>query len=153
MSVLWTRPRKLPRPDRRSHVDHRMVFLGEPGLRERGAAAPLLYPRPVSEPLNVFDYEALAASRLGPGAHAYYTGGANDELTLRENVEAYRRWHLRPRVLRDVASPTSATTVLGRDVSLPVLVAPVAYQRAPHPDGELGMARGSRAAGTIMYLS
>jgi isopentenyl diphosphate isomerase/L-lactate dehydrogenase-like FMN-dependent dehydrogenase len=112
-----------------------------------------LYPRRVSEPLNVFDYEALAASRLGPGAYDYYTGGANDELTLRENVEAFRRLQLRPRVLRDAASPTSATTVLGREVSLPVLVAPVAYQRAAHPDGEIGMARGTRAAGTIMCLS
>ena len=113
----------------------------------------LLYPRRVSEPLNVFDYEALAASRLGPGAHAYYAGGANDELTLHENVAAYRRWQLRPRVLRDVASPTTATTVLGQEVSLPVLVAPVAYQRAAHPGGEVGMAVGARAAGTIMCLS
>ena len=113
----------------------------------------LLYPRRVSEPLNVFDYEALAASRLGPGAHAYYAGGANDELTLHENVATYRRWHLRPRVLRDVASPTTATTVLGQEVSLPVLVAPVAYQRAAHPDGEVAMALGTRAAGTIMCLS
>ena len=113
----------------------------------------LLYPRRVSEPLNVFDYEALAASRLGPGAYAYYAGGANDELTLHDNVAAYRRWQLRPRVLRDVASPTTATTVLGREVSLPVLVAPVAYQRAAHPDGEVAMALGTRAAGTIMCLS
>ena len=113
----------------------------------------LLYSRRVSEPLNVFDYEALAASRLGPGAYAYYAGGANDELTLHDNVAAYRRWQLRPRVLRDVASPTTATTVLGQEVSLPVLVAPVAYQRAAHPDGEVGMAVGARAAGTIMCLS
>jgi isopentenyl diphosphate isomerase/L-lactate dehydrogenase-like FMN-dependent dehydrogenase len=107
----------------------------------------------VSEPLNVFDYETLAASRLGPGAYAYYAGGANDELTLHDNVAAYRRWQLRPRVLRDVALPTTATTVLGQEVSLPVLVAPVAYQRAAHPDGEIGMAAGTRAARTIMCLS
>jgi isopentenyl diphosphate isomerase/L-lactate dehydrogenase-like FMN-dependent dehydrogenase len=113
----------------------------------------LLYPRRVSEPLNVFDYEALAASRLGPGAYAYYAGGANDELTLHDNVAAYRRWQLRPRVLRDVAAPTTATTVLGQEVSLPVLVAPVAHQRAAHPDGEVGTALGARAAGTIMCLS
>jgi isopentenyl diphosphate isomerase/L-lactate dehydrogenase-like FMN-dependent dehydrogenase len=104
-------------------------------------------------PLNVFDYEALAASRLDPGAYAFCAGGANDELTLRENVDAYRRWQLRPRVLRDVAAPTTATAVLGQEVSLPVLLAPVAYQRAVHPEGELAMARGARAAGTIMCLS
>jgi 4-hydroxymandelate oxidase len=112
-----------------------------------------LYPRPVNEPLNVFDYEALAASRLGPGAYDYYSGGANDELTLRDNVAAFRRWQLRPRVLRDVAATTTATTVLGAEISLPVLVAPMAYQRAAHPDGEIGMARGARAAGTVMCMS
>ena len=63
----------------------------------------------MNEPLNVFDYEALAASRLDEGAFAYYSGGANDEITLAENVDAYRRWQLRPRVLRDVASPSTAT--------------------------------------------
>jgi isopentenyl diphosphate isomerase/L-lactate dehydrogenase-like FMN-dependent dehydrogenase len=107
----------------------------------------------VREPLNVADYEALAAARLDAGAYGYYAGGANDELTLRENVDAYRRWQLRPRVLRDVAEPSTATTVLGEEVALPVLVAPVAYQRAAHPEGELGMAGGARDAGTIMCLS
>ena len=64
------------------------------------------------EPLNVFDYEMLAASKLSDGAYAFYAGGANDELTLRENVEGYRRWHLRPRVLCDVADATAdAVTV------------------------------------------
>jgi isopentenyl diphosphate isomerase/L-lactate dehydrogenase-like FMN-dependent dehydrogenase len=107
----------------------------------------------VNEPLNVADYEALAKARLDPGAYGYYAGGANDELTLRDNVEAFRRWQLRPRVLRDVASPSTAVTVLGEAVALPVLVAPVAYQRAAHPDGELGMAEGTRAADTIVCLS
>ena len=107
----------------------------------------------MSELVNVFDYEALAASRLGAGAHAFYAGGANDELTLRENVAAFRRLQLRPRVLRDVAGATTAVTVLGEELSMPVLVAPVAYQRAAHPDGEVGMAEGVRAAGTLMCLS
>jgi isopentenyl diphosphate isomerase/L-lactate dehydrogenase-like FMN-dependent dehydrogenase len=105
------------------------------------------------EPLNVADYETLAAARLEPGALAFYAGGANDEITLRDNVEAYRRWLLRPRVLRDVASPSATTTVLGQEIALPVLVAPVAYQRVAHPDGELATARGAHAAGTIMCLS
>jgi len=69
----------------------------------------------VNEPVNVWDYEALAAERLEAGAHGYYAGGAGDELTLRDNVEAYRRWQLRPRLLVDVAACTTATTVLGHD--------------------------------------
>src|SRR5207247_10490920 len=92
--LIDPRLRTLPRGLCKSHLNHGMSFC-------------LLYPRRVSEPLNVFDYEALAASRLGPGAYAYYAGGANDELTLHDNVAAYRRWQLRPRVLRDVASPRS----------------------------------------------
>jgi isopentenyl diphosphate isomerase/L-lactate dehydrogenase-like FMN-dependent dehydrogenase len=105
------------------------------------------------KPLNVWDYEQLAAERLEPGAHGYYAGGAGDEQTLRDNVEAYARWQLRPRVLVDVAGCTTATTVLGQEVSMPLLVAPVAFQRVAHPDGEVGMARAARAAGTVMCLS
>jgi isopentenyl diphosphate isomerase/L-lactate dehydrogenase-like FMN-dependent dehydrogenase len=107
----------------------------------------------VSEPVNVWDYEALAAERLEAGAHGYYAGGAGDELTLRDNVEAYRRWHLRPRMLVDVATCTTSTTVLGHEVSMPLLVAPVALQRVAHPEGELAMARAAKAVGTIMCLS
>jgi isopentenyl diphosphate isomerase/L-lactate dehydrogenase-like FMN-dependent dehydrogenase len=105
------------------------------------------------EPLNVWDYEALAEQRLEAGAFGYYAGGANDELTLAENVAAFRRWQLRPRVLVDVAEPSTATTVLGHDVSMPLLVAPTAFHRVAHPDGEIGMARAAKAAGTIMCLS
>jgi isopentenyl diphosphate isomerase/L-lactate dehydrogenase-like FMN-dependent dehydrogenase len=107
----------------------------------------------VVEPLNVSDYERLAAERLDPGAHGYYAGGAGDELTLRDNVEAFRRWQLRPRMLVDVDTCTTATTVLGQKVSMPLLVAPVAFQRVAHPDGEVGMARAAKAAGTVMCLS
>jgi 4-hydroxymandelate oxidase len=105
------------------------------------------------ELVNVWDYEAAAAERLEPGPYGYYAGGAGDELTLRDNVEAFRRWQLRPRVLVDVAQPVTATTVLGHEVALPVLVAPVAYQRVAHPDGEVATARAAAAAGTLMCLS
>jgi isopentenyl diphosphate isomerase/L-lactate dehydrogenase-like FMN-dependent dehydrogenase len=105
------------------------------------------------EPLNVWDYEALAAERLDPGAFEFFAGGAGDEWTLRENVEGFRRWVLRPRVLVDVSEPSTATTVLGHEVSMPLLVAPVAFQRVAHPDGEVGMARAAHAVGTAMCLS
>jgi 4-hydroxymandelate oxidase len=105
------------------------------------------------EPLNVADYERLAAERLDEGAYAYYAGGAGDEATLRDNVEAFGRRQLRPRVLVDVAEPSTATTVLGQEVALPVLVAPVAFQRVAHPDGEVAMAKAAAAAGTVMCLS
>ena len=105
------------------------------------------------EPINVADYERLAGEALEPGPHAYFAGGAGDERTLRDNVEAFGRWRLRPRVLVDVSAVRAATTVLGTEVSMPVLVAPVAFQRLAHPDGEEGMARATAAAGTVMCLS
>ncbi len=107
----------------------------------------------MTDPITVEDYERLAAQRLHPGPLAYYAGGAGDERTLVDNVTAWRRRRLRPRVLVDVGSVTTATTVLGISVSMPVLVGPVALQRMAHPDAEPGMARAASAAGTIMTLS
>lgn len=103
--------------------------------------------------INVADAERAAAELLAPGPHGYYAGGAGDETTLAENVEAWRRWRLRPRVLRDVSAVDTSIELLGAPVSMPVLVAPVAYQRVAHPDGEVGMARAAAAAGTVMSLS
>jgi isopentenyl diphosphate isomerase/L-lactate dehydrogenase-like FMN-dependent dehydrogenase len=107
----------------------------------------------LSDPRNVFDYERLAEQRLEPGAFGYFAGGSGDERTLRENVEAYGRLQLRPRVLTGVERATTKTTVLGNEISMPLLVAPVAFQRMAHPEGELATARAAEAAGTIMVLS
>lgn len=105
------------------------------------------------QPINVADYERLAAERLEPGVHGYFAGGAGDERTLRENVAAWGRHTLHPRVLVDVGEVSTRTTVLGTEVSMPLLVAPVAFQRLVDPDGEVAMARAAAAADTIMCLS
>ena len=103
--------------------------------------------------LNVADYEREAERRLDEGAFGYFVGGAGDEVTLRENVAAFARYRLRPRMLVDVSGVSTETTVLGRDVSMPLLVAPTAFQRIAHPDGELATARAAAAARTVMCLS
>ncbi len=103
--------------------------------------------------INVADFERVAAEKLDAGALGYFAGGAGDELTLRENVEAWRRWRLRPRVLVDVDEVTTEIELLGAPLSMPLLVAPVAYQRLVDPEGEVGMARAAAAAGTAMCLS
>jgi isopentenyl diphosphate isomerase/L-lactate dehydrogenase-like FMN-dependent dehydrogenase len=72
---------------------------------------------------------------------------------MRENRAAFERWVLRPRMLVDVTDVTTETTVLGTNVSMPLLVAPTAFQRMAHPEGEPAMARGAAAAGTVMCLS
>jgi isopentenyl diphosphate isomerase/L-lactate dehydrogenase-like FMN-dependent dehydrogenase len=104
-------------------------------------------------PLNVGDYERVAEEALDEGAFGYFAGGAGDEHTVRYNREAFDRWRLRPRMLVDVTAVTTATTVLGDEIAVPVLTAPVAYQRMAHPDGEAAVARAAAAAGTIMCLS
>lgn len=106
-----------------------------------------------ASPVNVADYEALATERLEAGVLGYYAGGAGDERTLRDNVAAFARRRLRPRVLVDVSEVSTSTTVLDAEVSMPVLVAPTALQRLAHPDGEPAMARAAAAAGTIFTLS
>jgi len=104
-------------------------------------------------PVNIWDYERLAEDKLDANAHAYFAGGAGDEVTLRDNVAAFERRKLRPRVLVDVAEVSTVTTVLGTEIALPVVIAPLAMQRLAHPDGEEATARAAAAAGTIMCLS
>lgn len=106
-----------------------------------------------SEPVNLFDFEALARERLPSTAYDYYSSGANDEITLRENHAAYDRLRLRYRVLIDVSQRDLGTTVLGERVSMPILIAPTAFHRMAHPDGEPGTARAAGRAKTLMVLS
>ncbi|OGU23799.1 MAG: alpha-hydroxy-acid oxidizing enzyme [Gemmatimonadetes bacterium RIFCSPLOWO2_12_FULL_68_9] len=105
------------------------------------------------EPVNLADYEELARQRVEPGAWGYLAGGADDEATLRDNVAAYQRLRLVPRVLVDVSSVDPATTVLGQRVAFPVLLAPTAFQTLVHPEGERASARAAAAAGTIAVVS
>ena len=104
-------------------------------------------------PLTLTDIEGLAAERLDPDWREYLEGGAGDERTLRENLVAFARRRLRQRVLCGIDAVSTATTVLGHPVGSPVVVAPVAYQRMAHPDGEEGMARAAAASGCAFCLS
>jgi isopentenyl diphosphate isomerase/L-lactate dehydrogenase-like FMN-dependent dehydrogenase len=107
----------------------------------------------MSEPVNVADFERLAEERLDPGLFGYIAGGAGDEATLADNVAAFRRWVLRPRVLVAVDSVSAETTVLGEPVAMPLLVAPTALQRLVTEEGEAAMARACAAAGTVVCIS
>ncbi len=103
--------------------------------------------------VTVDDFEAQARARMPRMIFDYYAGGAGDEWTLAENRRAFQRWVLRPRVLADVSDVDLTTTVLGREVAFPILIAPSAFQRLADPDGELATARATKSAGSLMVLS
>jgi 4-hydroxymandelate oxidase len=103
--------------------------------------------------MTLTDLEDLARSKLPKSVYDYYAGGAHDEVTLRENTAAWARLKLHYRVLVDVSQRSTATTVLGQPVSMPVLVAPTAFHRLATPEGELATVRAAGKAGTVMILS
>lgn len=104
-------------------------------------------------PANVSDFEAIARSRMEHSAFDYFAGAAGDERTLAENRTAFTRIALRPRVLVDVTRVDTRTSVLGADLSFPVMLAPTALNRLGHPDGEVAVARAAASTGTVMVLS
>ena len=104
-------------------------------------------------PLTLTDVESLAVERMDPDWAEFLAGGAGVERTLRENVAAFAEWRLRQRVLCGIESASTETTVLGHAVASPVVVAPVAYQRMAHPDGEEGLVRAATAVGSAFCLS
>jgi isopentenyl diphosphate isomerase/L-lactate dehydrogenase-like FMN-dependent dehydrogenase len=103
--------------------------------------------------VTVDDYEPVARELLPPDVYGYFAGGAGDEWTLAENRRAFDRWVIRPRMLTGAFPPDSSTEILGTRVAFPLLVAPWAYQRKAHPDGEPATARAAARAGTIMAVS
>src|SRR3989475_3661795 len=111
--------------------------------------------RAVASPrvINVEDLRPLARRRLPRAVFDYLDGGAEAEVTLRENCRAFEEVTFRPRHAVAVANCDLRTRVLGFDISFPALLAPVGYSRLMHPDGEAGAARAAGAAGTGYILS
>lgn len=104
-------------------------------------------------PQTIAEFEAQAEATLDEGLQGYYAGGAADELTLRDNVDAWRRIAIAPRVLVDVSERDPGTTVLGRRRAHPIFVAPTAYHGLAHPEGERATARAAAGAGAVFCLS
>ena len=103
--------------------------------------------------LNLFDYERAAAECLPEPALGYLTGGANDEVTLRANREAFDSISIRYRTMIDVSTRDLSTFVLGTRIAWPVLIAPTAMQRLAHPEGECATARAASRLETVMIVS
>jgi len=103
--------------------------------------------------VTLADHEALARQHLDDNAWAYFSGGAGDEVTLRANRSAWDALPLWPRVLQPLAGGHTRVNLLGRTLAHPILLAPVAFQRLAHPDGELAMAYAAAALGAGIVLS
>lgn len=103
--------------------------------------------------VSLGDHEAHARAHLDPNAWAYFSGGAADELTLHANRQAWDHLQLLPRVLQPLAGGHTRVQLLGRTLTHPILLAPVAYQKMAHPDGELASAHAAAALGAGMVLS
>ncbi|XP_073105552.1 peroxisomal (S)-2-hydroxyacid oxidase GLO4 [Elaeis guineensis] len=106
-----------------------------------------------NDPVNVNEFQELARQALPKMYYDYISGGAEDQFTLKENMEAFQRIMLRPRVLVDVSKIDMSTTLLGYNMSSPIMVAPTGAQKLAHPDGELATAKAAAACNTIMVLS
>lgn len=106
-----------------------------------------------SDVVALADYETAARQRISAQAAAYVAGGAADELTLRANREAFDRLRLQSRVLAAMTEPHTRLTLFGQALDFPILLAPVAFQRLVHPEGELATAFGAAAIGAPLVVS
>ncbi|MBK8981529.1 MAG: alpha-hydroxy-acid oxidizing protein [Ignavibacteria bacterium] len=106
-----------------------------------------------SNPITISDIEIIAKEKLHPHAFDYYSSGADDEITLKENCNAFNKIFLKYRVLVDVSKRDMSATVLGHKTSVPFLIAPTAFHKMAYPDGEIATAKAAGKAGTVMILS
>ena len=115
-----------------------------PPAEETAEAGPLV---------NVFDFEALARRRLSRMAFDYVSSGAGDEITLRRNRECFDQMRLKPRVLVDVSKIDTGLELFGEKLDYPILLAPCAYQKLMHPEGEIATAQGAASARVPFVVS
>lgn len=106
-----------------------------------------------SRVINIADLRRLAERRVPKSVFDYVDGGADAEITLRENCRAFQDILFRPRQAVAMESCDLRTTVLGSEISFPMMLAPVGYSRLMHPEGEIAAARAAGEAGTGYILS
>jgi lactate 2-monooxygenase len=104
-------------------------------------------------PMTAEGLERQAHEVMTPEAFAYVAGGAGGEHTMRANVEAFAKWRIVPRMLREVNGRDLATTVLGRRMPLPILTAPIGVLTLAHPDGEVAVAKAAARVGVTSIVS
>jgi len=101
---------------------------------------------------NLTDFEAVARRVMKKTAWAYYSSGADDEITMRENHSAFHKIWFRPRILHDVEKIDLSTTMLGTKVSIPFYVTATALGKLGHPEGEVVLTRGAKKHNVIQMI-
>jgi 4-hydroxymandelate oxidase len=129
------------------------ILAAETATLPPSAATVSTKPATMVQPADLFDYARIAPEHMSTIASEYINGGAADELTLRWNRESYDRIRLRPRILVDVSKLDTRVTLFGQELPFPILLAPAAYHRLAHPDGEIATAKGAGAAGATFVVS
>lgn len=124
-------------------------------LEEKKEAKPALQPGqipPLSTVLNLNDFEVIGKQVLKPTAWAYYSSGADDEVTMRENSNVYGRIWFRPRILRNVSNIDFSTNLLGMKSSMPIYITATALGKLGHPDGEKNLTIAAGRTGVIQMI-
>ena len=138
------------RRKRSSHKKGRKTSKGRHARKPRRSGLASESPR---WPVNLEEFEAAARPRLTPSAYAYIASAAGDELTAARNRAAFASIRLKPRVLVDASHLDTRIELLGRTLEFPILLAPVAYHKLAHPDGELATVRGAGMARAALVVS
>lgn len=107
---------------------------------------------PLSQCLNLYDFEVVGKQVLKPTAWAYYSSGADDEVTMRENSNVFGRIWFRPRILRNVSNINFATTMLGMKTTMPIYITATALGKLGHPDGEKNLTIAAGKTGIIQMI-
>ncbi len=107
----------------------------------------------LEELIDIKEVEALALSNLPPDVYNFFSGGAGEEDTLQHNVSSFNEIKILPRVLCNVETRSLSTNILGHEIAFPLLVAPMAFQKLAHPEGEVAVAKASHRANILMTLS
>jgi 4-hydroxymandelate oxidase len=129
------------------------VHPGGPTTDAAGGRLPLVLKAGQRKPVNLDEFEVAARLRMSPLAYGYVSGGAGDEHTVVANREAFAAIRLKPRVLVDVSHVDTRVTLLGQSLAHPILLAPTAYHKLSHPQGERACALGAAAAEAVMVVS
>ena len=110
-------------------------------------------PIDLSEIINLFDFEKMAEGKMTKMAYEYVASGAADEFTVRWNRQAFDNLKINPSVLNDVSKLDTTVTLFGQKLAYPILIAPTAFHKIMHPEGELATAKGAGKAKAIYVVS